>query len=113
MTTQTRAARLGQILLFGLGAGLGTGALCILISAVLAGGLTRAGAATALGWGGLGLTFLAGAIISSQNGQTQIESSMRARLGEGYRAPGLPWTQILTALIGGGVLFLGQLVLIR
>ena len=38
---------------------------------------------------------------------------MRARLGEAYRAPGLPWAQILTALIGGGVLFLGQFALIR
>ena len=113
MTTQTRAARIGQILLFGLGAGLGTGALCVLIGALLAGGLTRAGAATALGWGGLGLTILAGAIVYSQTGQGQMESAMRARLGESYRAPGLPWTQILTALIGAGALFLGQLVLIR
>ncbi|GGK94767.1 hypothetical protein [Deinococcus radiotolerans] len=111
MTTQTRAARLGQILLLGLGAGLGSSLLCLLIGAVLAGGVTRAGAATALGWGGLLLTFLAGAIIYSQNGQSQIESGMRARLGEGYRAPGLPWAQILTALIGAGVLFLGQFVL--
>lgn len=111
MTTQTRAARLGQIVLYGLGAGLGTGLLCVLVGALLAGGLTRAGAATALGWGGLILTFLAGAIIYSQNGQSQSESSMRARLGEGYRAPGLPWAPILTALIGGGLLFLGQLAL--
>jgi hypothetical protein len=111
MTTQTRAAQVGRILLFGLGAGLGTAALCVLINALLAGGLTRAGAATALGWGGLILTFLAGAIIYSQNGQRQIETGMRARLGEAYRAPGLPWAQILTALIGGGVLFLGQFAL--
>ncbi|GGR88961.1 hypothetical protein [Deinococcus sedimenti] len=83
MTTQTRAAQLGQMLLFGLGAGLGTGALCVLIGALLAGGLTRAGAATALGWGGLILTFLAGAIISSQNGQSQSESNMRARTALG------------------------------
>ncbi|UBV45099.1 hypothetical protein LAJ19_18435 (plasmid) [Deinococcus taeanensis] len=74
-------------------------------------GLTRAGAAAALGWGGLILTFLAGAIIYSQYGQAGIEASMRARLGEGYRAPGLPWEQILTALFGGGLLFLGQLAL--
>ncbi|MXV19784.1 hypothetical protein [Deinococcus xianganensis] len=111
MTTQTRAARIGQILLFGLGAGLGTGALCVLIGALLAGGLTRAGAATALGWGGMILTFLAAAIIYSQNGQSQSESNMRARLGESYRAPGLPWAQILTALTGAGVLFLGQFAL--
>ncbi|WP_155299272.1 hypothetical protein [Deinococcus kurensis] len=111
MTTQTRAARLGQIVLYGLGAGLGTGLLCVLVGALLAGGLTRAGAATALGWGGLILTFLAGAIIYAQNGQSQSESSMRARLGEGYRAPGLPWAPILTALIGAGALFLGQFAL--
>lgn len=111
MTTQRRAARVTQILAYGLGAGVGTGLLCLLIGALLNHALTRAVAAAALGWGGLLLTFLAGAIIYSQNGQARIESNARARFGEGYRAPGLPWAQTLTALIGGALLFLGQLAL--
>ena len=101
---QSVAARLAQIALYGVAAAAMAGLLTLIVSAVLNGGLTRAGAADALGWGALILGFLSGAVAYSQSGQNRIESTMRARLGDSYRVPGLPWPQILIPLIGAGVL---------
>lgn len=101
---QSVPARLAQIALYGVAAAAVTGPLTLIVSAVLNGGLTRAGAAGALGWGALILGFLSGAVAYSQSGQGRIEGEMRARLGESYRVPGLPWPQILIPLIAAGVL---------
>lgn len=101
---QSVPARLAQIALYGVAAAAGVGLVALIVSAVLNGGLTRSGTADALGWGALILGFLSGAVAYSQSGQSRIESTMRARLGESYRAPGLPWPQILAPLIGAGVL---------
>ncbi|PNY81145.1 hypothetical protein CVO96_06920 [Deinococcus koreensis] len=86
-------------------------ALATLTALVLHRHLTSDIVAQALDWGGIALCFLAGAIAYSQTALGRGEAQMRARLGQTYRLPTLPFDQVIAALIGAAVLFLVEFVL--
>lgn len=108
---QTRLARLGQIAGYGVLGGVVAGGVAVLAALILAGPRNRGTVANALGWGGLVLAFISGAIAYSQVHLGGAQAQMRGRLGQRYRLPALPLDQILTTALGAALLFLAQVVI--
>ncbi|MFC3834275.1 hypothetical protein [Deinococcus rufus] len=108
---QTRLARFGQIAGYGVLSGVVAGGVTVLAALVLAGPLNPGTVANALGWGGIVLAFISGAIAYSQVHLGGAEAQMRGRLGQRYRLPALPLDQILTTALGAALLFLAQVVI--
>lgn len=103
---QTRMARFGQITGYGVLSSVAAGGVAILAGLIITGPLTRSTVANALGWGGIVLAFISGAIAYSQLKLGAEEAADQGRLGQSYRLPALPLDQILTTAIGAALLFL-------
>lgn len=109
--TQTRGQRILQVAASGAVCAAVVAALSISVALVLNHHLTGDLVSRALDWGGIALCFFAGAVAYSQTALGRGEAQMRARLGQTYRLPTLPFDQIIAALIGAAVLFLVEFVL--